>query len=238
MKHFFRLFPAAAFTILTAFTACSHSTPYTLGPAEFSAQLQQHPQSPLLDVRTPEEFAQGHLANARNVDWNGSLFEQQVSTFDKTAPVYVYCLSGGRSAEAAQQMRNEGFSHVYELKGGIMKWRAAGLPETKENAAPASPGMSLQQFNTLLDAGTPVLVDFYADWCAPCKKMKPGLDSIAAGMKDKVTVIRINAPDNLELCKALQVDALPVLQLYRQHALVWSHQGFMSRDEIVKRLDE
>lgn len=217
------------------FTGCS-SGPQAqkLSANEFADKIRQLPSAPLLDVRTPEEFADGHLTNARNFDWNGDSFEQQTATLDKASPVFVYCLSGGRSAEAAQQMRTEGFKQVYELKGGIMKWRAAGLPETagKENTA----GMSMQQFDTLLESPLPVLVDVYAEWCMPCKKMKPALDSITAEMKDKVKVIRINADENKALCKVLHIESLPVLQLYKEHTLSWSHEGYLDRESITEQL--
>ncbi len=86
----------------------------------------------LIDVRTPEEYAAGHLANARNIDWNGGHFEHMVMDLDKSKPVLVYCLKGGRSASAASKMRSMGFKEVYELEGGIEKWEAAKLPVVKE----------------------------------------------------------------------------------------------------------
>jgi thioredoxin 1 len=125
------------------------------------------PLATVVDVRTPEEFTKGHLQNALNYNWNGSEFQKQVSTLDKSKPVFVYCLSGGRSSAAANQMRSDEFKKVYELSGGIMKWRAVNLPETTTNTI-ASTGMSKQQFDTLLNSDKLVLIDFYADLCAPC----------------------------------------------------------------------
>jgi thioredoxin len=132
-------------------------------------------------------------------------------------------------------MRANGFKEVYELEGGIMKWRGANLPETTVNAV-SSTGMSKQQFEALLNSEKLVLIDFYADWCAPCQKMKPYLDEITKDMADKVTVIRINADDNQALCKELQIDALPVLQLYKSKTLTWSNVGFIDKAGVVKQL--
>ena len=87
-----------------------------------------------------------------------------------------------------------------------MKWRAANLPETTANTT-ASTGMSKQQFYALLSSDKLVLIDFYADWCAPCKKMKPYLNEFSKDMADKVVVIRINADDNQQLCKELKIDS-------------------------------
>jgi thioredoxin len=227
----------AAFTII--FNSCtngqSQGTETNLPATEFAQKIKEQPSAPIVDVRTPEEFSKGHLQNARNIDWNGDDFGKQISTLDKTKPVFVYCLSGGRSSSAASQMRSEGFKQVYELKGGIMKWRGANLPETTDDA-PRSAGMSKQQFDDLLKTDKSVLIDFYADWCAPCKKMKPYLEEISKDMADHVIVIRINADDNQALCKELKIDALPVLQLYKKQTLAWSNSGLIEKADVVKKL--
>lgn len=201
----------------------------------FADKIKQTPASIVIDVRTPEEFAKGHLLNAKNFNWNGNDFQKQVAQVDKAAPVFVYCLSGGRSAAAATKMREEGFTNVYELKGGIMKWRAANLPETTGDT-PALPGMSRQDFDKLLATDKLVLIDFYADWCAPCKLIKPYLEEISAEMKDKVQVIRINADDNQPLLRELKIDELPVLQVYKNKAISWTNTGFVDKAEVVKHL--
>ena len=189
----------------------------------------------IIDVRTPDEFSKGHLANANNYDWNGTEFDNQIAPLDKSEPVFVYCLSGGRSSSAANKMRSDGFTQVYEMDGGIMKWRGENLPETTDNAV-VSNGMSKQQFDALLISDKLVLIDFYADWCVPCKKMKPYLEEISKEMVDKVVVIRINADDNHALCKELKIDALPVLQLYKNKTLSWTNAGFIEKAEVVKQL--
>lgn len=206
-----------------------------LQASEFAQKINELPAALIIDVRTPGEFSKGHLVNAKNIDWNGNDFEKQISTFDKSKPVFVYCLSGGRSAAAASLMRKQGFKEVYELDGGIMKWRGANLPETTESTSVSS-GMSKQQFDALLNTDKLVLIDFYAEWCAPCKKMKPYLEEISKEMADKVIVVRINTDDNQALCKELKIDALPVLQLYKSKQLTWNNQGFIEKADVVKQL--
>ena len=206
-----------------------------LSATEFADKIKELPTATLIDVRTPDEFSKGHLANANNYDWNGTEFDNQIAPLDKSEPVFVYCLSGGRSSSAANKMRSDGFTQVYEMDGGIMKWRGANLPETTDNAV-VSNGMSKQQFDALLISDKLVLIDFYADWCAPCNKMKPYLEEISNNMADKVVVIRINADDNHALCKELKIDALPVLQLYKNKTLSWTNAGFIEKAEVVKQL--
>lgn len=204
-----------------------------LSAEEFAQKIKELPDAPVIDVRTADEFSKGHIQNAKNFDWYEDMLEKQVASFDKAKPVFVYCLSGGRSSAAASKLRASGFKTVYELNGGIMKWRGANLPETTESA---SSGMSKTQFEALLQTDKIVLIDFYADWCAPCKRMKPYLDEITKDMADKVVVVRINADDNQTLCKEMGIDALPTLQVYKNKSLTWTHTGYAEKSEVLKNL--
>ncbi|MEI7527044.1 MAG: thioredoxin domain-containing protein, partial [Mariniphaga sp.] len=73
-------------------------------------------------------------------------------------------------------------------------------------------------------------------WCDPCKKMKPYLEEITKEMGDKVLVQRINVDDNQAICKILKIDALPVLQLYKNSIVVWSNKGFIEKAAVVKAI--
>jgi len=72
----------------------------------------------LLDVRTPEEFAEGHIQGAVNIDIYDAQFSSQLDKLDKSKPVYVYCRSGARSSNASEMMKKKGFKEVYNLIGG------------------------------------------------------------------------------------------------------------------------
>lgn len=189
----------------------------------------------ILDVRTPQEFSKGHLKDAVNFNWNDENFSTKVGKMDKSAPVFVYCLSGGRSSAAANKIHEMGFKHVYEMTGGMMKWRAAKLPETAEVKS-VDAGMSLAQFKDIIKADKLVLVDFYADWCAPCKKMKPYLDEISKDMTDKVKVVRVDIDANTQLSKELKIESLPVLHLYNKNKLVWNNKGYVPKEKVMKEL--
>ncbi|MBR5844998.1 MAG: rhodanese-like domain-containing protein [Rikenellaceae bacterium] len=85
----------------------------------------------LVDVRTPAEFAAGHIPEAVNIDVRGEDFESQVqSTLDKERPVAVYCRSGARSKTAARALTEKGF-RVYELNNGFMNWKGARTAPTE-----------------------------------------------------------------------------------------------------------
>jgi len=228
------------FTLILFFIVlgCGAQSQNQFNAKEFSEKLKNTPDAQLIDVRTPGEFSKGFIENAKNFDWNGSDFQTQISTLDKNKPVFVYCLSGGRSASAANAMRNAGFSKVYELSGGMMQWRSQNLPEAKpgnENKASIK-GLTTEQYKSMLDSKTPVLIDFYADWCAPCKKMKPYLDKMDHEMKTEVKIIRIDADENPELCKTLKIEALPVVKLYHNKKIVWENVGFVEEKEVKKQI--
>jgi rhodanese-related sulfurtransferase/thiol-disulfide isomerase/thioredoxin len=95
------------------------------------ALLARQAATVILDVRTDQEFAGGHLAKARNLDFNSPDFKSQLAKLDKTRPYLVYCAVGGRSSKAAQQMEKLGFQQVYNVSGG-------GYPELKNAGIPVA----------------------------------------------------------------------------------------------------
>jgi phage shock protein E len=82
----------------------------------------------LIDVRTPGEFKKGHLKGARLLDIFSDDFEIQINKLDRKVTYMVYCGIGGRSAECTELMRKKGFTSVYDLDGGIKRWRNEGFP--------------------------------------------------------------------------------------------------------------
>lgn len=110
-------------------SACSSSTSAvsTVGPEEFQ-QVATQPGTRVVDVRTPAEYAAGHLQGAVNIDVESATFADQVGALDPAGTYAVYCRSGNRSKSATQQMADAGLSTIYELDGGINAWATAGLP--------------------------------------------------------------------------------------------------------------
>jgi rhodanese-related sulfurtransferase len=100
---------------------------HSLDPKAFQQALAS-PGVQLIDVRTPAEYAEGHLEGAMNLDWTGGVLEQRMGSLDKTRPVMLYCASGRRSAAAREAMIGAGFANVQDLDGGIHAWSSADLP--------------------------------------------------------------------------------------------------------------
>jgi rhodanese-related sulfurtransferase len=85
----------------------------------------------LIDVRTPQEYQQGHIENSKNINIAGDSFKEEIQKLDKSQPVYVYCKVGGRSARATSMMKEMGFEEVYDLEGGIRNWESSGMEVVK-----------------------------------------------------------------------------------------------------------
>ncbi|MBK8026894.1 MAG: rhodanese-like domain-containing protein [Chloroflexi bacterium] len=97
-----------------------------LSPASYVSEYSESNKPHyLLDVRTPEEFASGHLANAANI--SVETLADNLASVPKDVPIVVYCRSGNRSAQAAQILAQNGYTAIYDL-GGINDWQAAGYP--------------------------------------------------------------------------------------------------------------
>lgn len=206
-----------------------------LSATAFSEKIKTENNVQILDVRTPEEFKGGFIAGAVNINWNSNKFGSDVQKIDKSKPVYVYCFSGARSSSAAAYMRKEGFKEVYELSGGIQKWRAAGLPETTENTAQTKE-LSLADFKKIISENKSVLINFYAEWCVPCKKMKPSIEALTKELKGKIEIIRIDADKNKILTKELNITGVPVLLFYKNSEKKWSNEGYIEKSEIEKNI--
>lgn len=91
-------------------------------------QTLKESQVVLLDVRTAEEFAQGHIPGAQNIDFLGSNFAEEVKKLDPQQHYVVYCASGNRSQKASQQMTDLGFTQVQNVLGGFQAWQSQNLP--------------------------------------------------------------------------------------------------------------
>jgi thioredoxin len=204
----------------------------TIDPTAFAEKIKTTPNAQILDVRTLEEYTSEHIENADNVNWNSDSFVAKTDKYDKSKPVFVYCMSGGRSKKAAEKLHELGFTTIYELQGGIIKWNAAGFAKPSEKII----GMCPQEYKELLDSDKKVLINFYAPWCAPCKKMQPYILKMQKELSDKVTIIRLNADENKTLLSELKIDELPTLLLYENKEVKWRNSGFISEEDLTKHL--
>lgn len=123
------------FSILAALglfaNAQSQSEVEVLEPQAFIERVKADTSAIILDVRQPEEFAEGHLAQAINLDWlDQTVFINGLAKLNKQKTYYIYCRSGRRSQAAAGKLKAEGFQ-VIDLKGGYLHWVEVGMPVVK-----------------------------------------------------------------------------------------------------------
>jgi rhodanese-related sulfurtransferase len=97
----------------------------------FDEKIKQTNAYNLIDIRTPEEYTQGHLAKAVMIDFYSSDFKSELAKLDKTKPLFYYCAAGNRSGKTVPILQELGFKEVYELKVGFNGWRAANKPFVK-----------------------------------------------------------------------------------------------------------
>lgn len=205
----------------------------TVSVDTFATQLKQRPQAQLIDVRTPAEFADGHLPNAVNINSQRPDFSQALSQLDKLKPVFVYCLSGGRSKGAVEKLRELGYSDVHELKGGYLKWSSRMMPVDGVTRSTAQPEWPIARFDSLRQKQPLLLVDVYAPWCGPCKKMAPAIEKLQQELAGSATILKVNADTEKPFLAAYQVDELPTLLIFRNGKLVDRQIGY--RDEAALR---
>ena len=95
------------------------------------ALLEQEKPPVVLDVRTPGEFAAGHIEGAVNIDFKGPGFKDEIAKLDREQPYLLHCRSGNRSGQSKPTFTELGFKTIYHLDGGFLAWEEAGLPTVK-----------------------------------------------------------------------------------------------------------
>jgi len=114
------------FIILFACSSTDSKNDSVLEPEAFKSKIENG--ATLIDVRTQDEYATGHIAGSINLDIKNPGFKDNLSMFDPKKEYAVYCASGVRSAKAAELMKGNGFTSVVTLTGGIKTWKEKGLP--------------------------------------------------------------------------------------------------------------
>lgn len=204
----------------------------TLESQAYLEKLNETEKPQLIDVRTPDEFAIEHLENSENMDWNSTDFVLNAEKLDKSKPVFVYCKVGGRSNQAANKLSELGFQKIYNLDGGIMKW--SGKKTSANNSERI--GITATDYETLIHSDKKVLVNFYAEWCGPCKKMAPYILQMQKEFKGKISIERLDADANKSLIDEMKIDGLPVIIIYKDGKEMWRNQGYLSEEDLRKEL--
>lgn len=209
-------------------------------PADEFRILAEKGDGIILDVRTPDEVSQGHLPGASVLNFYDDDFERKLNLMRKDVPIYVYCRSGGRSAQVAKLMKANGFENVYNLLGGIGAWNKARFPTETPSGVAKKSGQAISQteFEKLLGKRGVTLVDFHTPWCAPCKQMAPIVDDLEAALDDRASILRIDLDANPHLAEAYAVQGVPVFALFVKGKETWRHSGVIDAKALQAAVED
>jgi thioredoxin 1 len=95
----------------------------------------------------------------------------------------------------------------------------------------------MSEFSQLIQGPTPVLVDFFATWCGPCKMMSPILEQVKNKVGDQVKIVKVDVDKNPAIAQQLKVRGVPTLVLFRQGSLLWRQSGVVSEQQLLQILE-
>lgn len=94
----------------------------------------------------------------------------------------------------------------------------------------------MSNFSSIINSDVPVLVDFYADWCQPCKMMAPILKQVKDSLGDKVKIIKIDTEKNAAISQKYQIRSIPTMLLFKNGKIVWQTSGVMQAGQLTETL--
>ena len=189
----------------------------------------------VLDVRTAAEFNGGHIQNALQANWlDQKEFTDRTQHLDKNLPVYVYCQAGARSASAQAALEAKGYK-VINLEGGMSNWKMNGFPV---DGAGDKAQMRVEDLNTTTSSNKIVLVEVGADWCPPCRKMLPVLETLKQKPAAPFYFLRVDGGNDIEVMKSLNAEGLPTFILFKNGKEIWRQEGLVTVEEFNAALSK
>ncbi len=188
----------------------------------------------VLDVRTAGEYSGSHLKNVLQADWTDKAqFAERTKYLDKNKTLLVYCAGGGRSGQAAVWLKEQGFKEVINLQGGITAWNAAGKAVVKQEGVAE---LSVTAFNANIATNNVVFVEVGAEWCPPCKKMEPVLETLSKELQGKYTFLKVDGGRDAAVMKEIGASVLPTFMVYKNGKLSWKKEGVVTLEELKDAL--
>ena len=189
----------------------------------------------VLDVRTAAEFNGGHIKHALQANWlDQKEFTDRTQHLDKNLPVYVYCQAGARSASAQAALEAKGYK-VINLEGGMSNWKMSGFPV---DGAGDKAQMRVEDLNTTTSSNKIVLVEVGADWCPPCRKMLPVLETLKQKPAAPFYFLRVDGGNDIEVMKSLNAEGLPTFILFKNGKEIWRQEGLVTVEEFNAALSK
>lgn len=207
------------FTII-GFSQDKNSNVVSLETFYTKIKSQKNPQ--IIDARGADEFALNHINGAVNFNLQSENYAKSVTTLDKSKPVFIYSIGAGRSVALENELLKNGFKEAYSLEGGIANWIGNGKPFYSNSKSK----LSLAEYNKIISDNNTVLVDIGSKYCAPCKKVKPILETIRAQYGEDLKIVEIELEDSPQVIADLKtVKIFPTLLLYRKGKIALKKEG-------------
>jgi thioredoxin 1 len=208
-----------------------------LGPQGFYLELKKYSNPQLLDIRSSDLFEKGHLKKAYNIDLASEEFESMLlQYYDVNKPLFIYCQTGKSSIQSEKYFEEMGYKDIKILVGGFEKWTVSSKPYvSSQNTTRPLAYMTIQNLNEAIKTNEWVLVDFYADWCGPCKKMEPILQKIKSENKN-LTLLKIDSDKNASIVEKYEVEEIPTFLIFHNGKQVWRRTGLLTENEIKSYL--
>lgn len=96
----------------------------------------------------------------------------------------------------------------------------------------------MNSFNNIINSDKPVLVDFFAEWCGPCKTMSPILNDVKTQLQEKATIIKVDVDKNPEAAASFQVRSVPTLMIFKKGKAIWKQSGVVPANELIKLFNQ
>ncbi len=215
--------------VLTALIiGCTKSN--SISAEDFQMAIGSNSEAVVIDVRSPEEFVMGHIEGAQNVSIHSREFDEKAVELAENGEVYVYCKSGSRSSDAVKRLAKLGVKTT-ELNGGLRAWEQAGFG-IESTIEKVKTKYSLQEYNDFIANHELILVDFYADWCGPCKAMAPHIAAVKDEHPEKLTILKVNTDHSQAISRHFNIMGIPLVKVYHQGKEVYDKTGYHSKEEL------
>jgi len=210
------------------------AAPAPLSVDSFAARISRQSKPQIIDVRTPEEFVINHINGAINVDLKAANYLDGLKQFDKKQPVFIYAIQNYRPGLLAKELRENGYTEVYELKSGIANWIGSGRPyySSIKNV------LSFSEYKKIIAGNKVVLVDIGTKYCGACVKVKLIVDSLKSESNNSYEIVQLELYNNPQLAADLkEIQAVPTVILYKDGKIAWKKTGLsFTKEEITAEI--
>jgi phage shock protein E len=202
-----------------------------LAPEDFAEAIKQGENTILIDLRSVNDFSNGHIFGATHIDFELPTYEWRFAELDTEQNLFIYCKDGKRSKEAAIYLESQGFNSVTVLKGGLRAWLNEGYSLTPEELIPP-PELTFEGFSRMLGQEHLVIVNFYLPGDRNCRTVEPVLDELAITYRKKIKILRIDMDHYTYLAAEMGIEYPPTLQLYENGNLCKVLKGVTKKKHI------